>query len=124
MTDPHDSGRVQVRADAAQLGGQDRADGSGVRAPVGVAACALVHGADVEAGRAADAAQRLTAERMNPYTSMWTGVTPGDGPQAFHLILLDNGRTDVLLDPTGRQALRCIRCSACSPRRARWCWLP
>ena len=54
-----------------------------------------------------------TAERMNPYTSMWTGVTPGDGPQAFHLILLDNGRTDVLADRVGRQALRCIRCSAC-----------
>ena len=50
---------------------------------------------------------------MNPYTSMWTGVTPGDGPQAFHLVLLDNGRTDVLSDATGRQALRCIRCSAC-----------
>jgi L-lactate dehydrogenase complex protein LldF len=54
-----------------------------------------------------------TAERMNPYTSLWTGVTPGDGPQAFHLVLLDNGRTDVLSDTTGRQALRCIRCSAC-----------
>jgi L-lactate dehydrogenase complex protein LldF len=54
-----------------------------------------------------------TAERMNPYTSMWTGVTPDDGPRAFHLILLDNGRTDVLSDTTGRQALRCIRCSAC-----------
>ena len=54
-----------------------------------------------------------TAERMNPYTSMWTGVTPGDGPQTFHLILLDNGRTDVLSDTVGRQALRCIRCSAC-----------
>jgi L-lactate dehydrogenase complex protein LldF len=54
-----------------------------------------------------------TAERMNPYTSVWTGVTPGDGPQAFHLILLDNGRTDVLSDTVGRQALRCIRCSAC-----------
>jgi L-lactate dehydrogenase complex protein LldF len=54
-----------------------------------------------------------TAERMNPYTSMWTGVTAGDGPRAFHLILLDNGRTDVLSDTTGRQALRCIRCSAC-----------
>jgi L-lactate dehydrogenase complex protein LldF len=54
-----------------------------------------------------------TAERMNPYTSMWTGVTPGDGPQEFHLILLDNGRTDVLADQVGRQALRCIRCSAC-----------
>src|SRR6185312_3653492 len=54
-----------------------------------------------------------TAERMNPYTSIWTGVTPGDGPQAFHLVLLDNGRTDVLSDAVGRQALRCIRCSAC-----------
>ena len=38
---------------------------------------------------------------------------PGDGPQEFHLILLDNGRTDVLADQVGRQALRCIRCSAC-----------
>jgi len=54
-----------------------------------------------------------TGERMNPYTTMWTGVTPGDGPQEFHLILLDNGRADVLSDPVGRQALRCIRCSAC-----------
>ncbi|HZC79735.1 MAG TPA: lactate utilization protein B, partial [Ktedonobacterales bacterium] len=54
-----------------------------------------------------------TAERMNPYTSIWTGVTPGDGPQAFHLILLDNGRTRVLADDVGRQALYCIRCSAC-----------
>ncbi|WP_406285859.1 lactate utilization protein B [Embleya sp. NBC_00896] len=52
-------------------------------------------------------------ERMNPCTSMWTGVTPGDGPREFHLILLDNGRSDVLSDPVGRQALRCIRCSAC-----------
>lgn len=54
-----------------------------------------------------------TGERMNPYTSMWTGVTPGDGPQTFHLVLLDNGRSAVLADEVGRQALRCIRCSAC-----------
>ena len=54
-----------------------------------------------------------TAERMNPYTSTWTGITPGDGPQDFHLVLLDNGRTSALADQTGRQALRCIRCSAC-----------
>lgn len=54
-----------------------------------------------------------TAERMNPYTSMWTGVTDTDGPSAFHLVLLDNGRTDTLADEVGRQALRCIRCSAC-----------
>ncbi|MUL82136.1 MULTISPECIES: LutB/LldF family L-lactate oxidation iron-sulfur protein [unclassified Mycolicibacterium] len=54
-----------------------------------------------------------TAERMNPYTSMWTGVHPGDGPQEFHLVLLDNGRTRVLADEGGRAALHCIRCSAC-----------
>ncbi|MEU4077161.1 iron-sulfur cluster-binding protein [Streptomyces venezuelae] len=54
-----------------------------------------------------------TAERMNPYTSMWTGTTEDDGPSAFHLVLLDNGRTDALADEVGRQALRCIRCSAC-----------
>ncbi len=54
-----------------------------------------------------------TAERMNPYTSLWTGVSADDGPREFHLVLLDNGRTDVLADEVGRQALRCIRCSAC-----------
>ncbi|MEU5053670.1 lactate utilization protein B [Streptomyces sp. NPDC021096] len=54
-----------------------------------------------------------TAERMNPYTSMWTGTADEDGPRAFHLVLLDNGRTDTLADEVGRQALRCIRCSAC-----------
>ncbi|MFI7445355.1 lactate utilization protein B [Nonomuraea indica] len=51
-----------------------------------------------------------TGERMNPYTSTWTGSAEG---QDFHLVLLDNGRTDVLADEVGRQALRCIRCSAC-----------
>jgi L-lactate dehydrogenase complex protein LldF len=54
-----------------------------------------------------------TGERMNPYTSTWTGVTPGDGPQDVHVVLIDNGRTNVLADTLGRQALRCIRCSAC-----------
>jgi L-lactate dehydrogenase complex protein LldF len=54
-----------------------------------------------------------TGERMNPYTSTWSGVTPGDGPQQFHLVLVDNGRTAVLADSVGRSALHCIRCSAC-----------
>jgi L-lactate dehydrogenase complex protein LldF len=54
-----------------------------------------------------------TGERMNPYTSLWTGVRAGDGPRAFHLVLLDAGRTRVLADPVGRDTLRCIRCSAC-----------
>ncbi len=54
-----------------------------------------------------------TGERMNPYTSLWTGVTPGDGPQNFHIVLLDNGRSATSADPIGREALKCIRCSAC-----------
>ncbi|WP_336855634.1 lactate utilization protein B [Sinomonas albida] len=54
-----------------------------------------------------------TGERMNPYTSLWTGVTPGDGPQNVHVVLLDNGRTRALADRHGRSALHCIRCSAC-----------
>ena len=54
-----------------------------------------------------------TGERMNPYTSIWSGVGGGDGPREFHLVLLDAGRTNVLADEVGRAALRCIRCSAC-----------
>jgi L-lactate dehydrogenase complex protein LldF len=54
-----------------------------------------------------------TGERMNPYTSLWTGVSEHDGPGEFHLVLLDNGRTRVLADEVGRDALHCIRCSAC-----------
>lgn len=54
-----------------------------------------------------------TGERMNPYNSIWTGITPGDGPTEFHVVLLDNGRTDVLANGEGREALNCIRCGAC-----------
>lgn len=54
-----------------------------------------------------------TGERMNPYNSLWAGVHPGDGPRNMHIVLLDNGRTDVLADHEGRQTLQCIRCGAC-----------
>jgi L-lactate dehydrogenase complex protein LldF len=54
-----------------------------------------------------------TGERMNPYTSIWTGVSPGDGPEEFHVVLIDNGRTTVLADPESRETLHCIRCGAC-----------
>ena len=54
-----------------------------------------------------------TGERMNPYTSVWSGVHPGDGPQQVHVVLLDNGRTASLSDASGRDALNCIKCSAC-----------
>lgn len=58
-------------------------------------------------------ARSATGERMNPYTSLWSGITPGDGPQKFHVVLLDNGRSRILAEKTDRQTLRCIRCAAC-----------
>ena len=54
-----------------------------------------------------------TGERMNPYNSVWTGIRSGDGPQEFHVILLDNGRSPILHDLEARQTLKCIRCGAC-----------
>jgi L-lactate dehydrogenase complex protein LldF len=66
-----------------------------------------------------------TGERMNPYNSIWTGVdqaqvsearpgAPGsDGPRAFHIVLMDNARTEILADEEARQTLYCIRCGAC-----------
>jgi L-lactate dehydrogenase complex protein LldF len=54
-----------------------------------------------------------TGERMNPYNSVWTGVHSGDGPEEFHVVLLDNRRTEVLRDAEARETLHCIRCGAC-----------
>jgi len=54
-----------------------------------------------------------TGERMNPYNSIWTGVDAADGPKAFHIVLMDNARTEILADEEGRQTLNCIRCGAC-----------
>ena len=58
-------------------------------------------------------ARSATGERMNPYSSLWTGVTEGDGPQRFHVVLLDNGRSEILGKARERQTLKCIRCAAC-----------
>ena len=58
-----------------------------------------------------------TGERMNPYNSIWTGVDKapkgGDGPRNFHVVLMDNARTEILADEEARQTLNCIRCGAC-----------
>ena len=54
-----------------------------------------------------------TGERMNPYNSIWTGIAADDGPQEFHVILLDNGRSGILYDAEAKQTLKCIRCGAC-----------
>jgi L-lactate dehydrogenase complex protein LldF len=54
-----------------------------------------------------------TGERMNPYNSVWTGVDSSDGPRVFHVVLMDNARTEILADEEARQTLNCIRCAAC-----------
>ncbi|MGD0307392.1 MAG: lactate utilization protein B, partial [Candidatus Acidiferrales bacterium] len=41
------------------------------------------------------------------------GTSECAGPEEFHVILLDNGRTDLLADPEQREVLHCIRCGAC-----------
>lgn len=55
-------------------------------------------------------------QAMTCYNSLIGGPRqPGeaDGPEVFHVVLLDNGRTRLLADPEQRDALRCIRCGAC-----------
>lgn len=41
------------------------------------------------------------------------GANEFAGPEEFHVVLLDNGRSDLLADPEQRDALHCIRCGAC-----------
>lgn len=60
-------------------------------------------------------ARAATGQKMSIYTSMITGPRlpgEGDGPEEFHLILLDNGRSKILGSPM-RESLFCIRCGAC-----------
>ncbi len=57
-----------------------------------------------------------TGQAMTSYVSFITGPRRPDeidGPEALHVVLLDNGRTSLLADPGAREALQCIRCGAC-----------
>ena len=60
-------------------------------------------------------ARSATSQPITVYTSIITGprkATEPDGPEEVHIILLDNGRTEILREET-RELLRCIRCGAC-----------
>jgi L-lactate dehydrogenase complex protein LldF len=60
-------------------------------------------------------ARAATGQTLSVYTTLLTGPRrPGetDGPEEFHLVLLDNGRSQVLASPF-RESLQCIRCGAC-----------
>lgn len=57
-----------------------------------------------------------TGQHLTGYNSMYGGPRqPGenDGPEEFHVVLLDNHRTRLLADPEQRDSLHCIRCGAC-----------
>lgn len=57
-----------------------------------------------------------TGQPLTCYNSMYAGPRqPGevDGPEEWHVVLLDNNRTRLLADPEQRDALHCIRCGAC-----------
>jgi L-lactate dehydrogenase complex protein LldF len=57
-----------------------------------------------------------TGQGVTCYNTLYSGPRqPGepDGPDEYHVVLLDNGRTRLLADPEKRDALRCIRCGAC-----------
>jgi len=57
-----------------------------------------------------------TGQRITVYNTIVTGPRqPGetDGPEDMYVILLDNGRTNILSNPKMRESLYCIRCGAC-----------
>ncbi len=56
-----------------------------------------------------------TGQTLTSYVSLIRGPRGDDedGPDEVHLVVIDNGRTRVLADPTLREALYCLRCGAC-----------
>ena len=61
-------------------------------------------------------ARSATGQPITIYTNIFGGPRlpeEKDGPEAFHLVLIDNGRTEILASEEYRETLRCIRCGAC-----------
>ena len=57
-----------------------------------------------------------TGQRITSYVTTVTGPRledEEDGPEEFHLVIVDNGRSRILADPQMRESLYCIRCGAC-----------
>jgi L-lactate dehydrogenase complex protein LldF len=57
-----------------------------------------------------------TGQRISSYVTTVTGPRREDevdGPEEFHLVIVDNGRSKMLADPNLREALYCLRCGAC-----------
>ena len=62
-------------------------------------------------------ARSATGQKLSTYTQFITGPRRAEGefgPKEFHIVILDNGRSNVLKDPVGREVFKCIRCGACA----------
>ena len=62
-------------------------------------------------------ARSATGQKLSTYTQFITGPRREEGefgPKEFHLVLIDNGRSDILKDTVGREVFKCIRCGACA----------
>jgi len=60
-------------------------------------------------------AKSATGQKLSAYTTLVQGPRPAgelEGPEEFHLVLLDNGRIDQIGGPL-RESLACLRCGAC-----------
>ena len=61
-------------------------------------------------------ARSATGQPITIYTNIFGGPRAAgekDGPEEFHLVLIDNGRSEILASEEYRETLRCIRCGAC-----------
>ena len=57
-----------------------------------------------------------TGQMVSSYVTTVTGPRKDDeedGPEEFHLVIVDNGRSRILADPDLRESLNCLRCGAC-----------
>ena len=62
-------------------------------------------------------ARSATGQKLSTYTQFITGPRHAEGEfgsKEFHIVILDNGRSDVFKDPVGREVFKCIRCGACA----------
>lgn len=60
--------------------------------------------------------QGAALQKLSTYVSFVGGPSLAgdpDGPEEFHLVIVDNGRSRILADPEFREVLACIRCGAC-----------
>ncbi len=60
--------------------------------------------------------RNCVGQKISGYVTLDTGPArpdETDGPKELHIVILDNGRSEIYKDPVTRQVLRCIRCGAC-----------